>query len=55
MKKKRIIILIAILLASFAFYFFILTDMGQDRMIKEGNQIISEIETFKELNGKLPS
>lgn len=51
---KVLIKLLSVLLILFFFWFFYLKDYRENRLIKEGNELVEKIEQFRIENGNLP-
>ena len=55
MKKKTIIIPICLLIMPLAYYFFFLRDQRDNRLMREGDELVKKIEGYKSTFGKLPN
>lgn len=52
--KTVIIVLVIVLIAFPLIWFFLLKDTREDKLIKEANVLVEQIENFRKENGYLP-
>jgi hypothetical protein len=55
LKNGKYVFISILLLSSAIFYFFFLRDGREERLIKEGNKLVSKIEYFRAEHNKLPN
>jgi|ERR1035437_2618554 hypothetical protein len=55
MKRKILIGFFLVVFALFCFWFFYLRTERDNRLIKQGNEIVKKIDDFKIKNGRLPN
>jgi hypothetical protein len=53
-KYKYLLIIFGVLLIIFSVWFFYLKDARENRLMKEGNELVEKIEAFKDINNRLP-
>ncbi len=54
-KYKYVLSALELLLFLFSFWFFLLKDVRENRLMKEGNKIVEKVEAFKEEHNRLPN